>query len=149
MSGYVRLPELRHKCSFWWQKQLSIGHGVHMLHWVNTLRPRRNGQHFADDIVKRIFFNENVWILIKISLTFVPMGPVKNITALVPIMAWHRPAGKPLSELMVVSLPTHMRHSASLSSHVKLFWSKIEQTEICTLYYSWVFIWFRCSKFIP
>ena len=27
---------------------------------VNTLRPRRNEQHFADDIFKRIFFNENV-----------------------------------------------------------------------------------------
>ena len=25
-----------------------------------TLRPRRNEQHFADDIFKRIFFNENV-----------------------------------------------------------------------------------------
>ena len=31
------------------------------VHWVNTLRPRRNEQHFADDIFKRIFFNENVW----------------------------------------------------------------------------------------
>ena len=37
---------------------------------LNTLRLRRNGQHFADDTFKRIFFNENVWILIKISLTF-------------------------------------------------------------------------------
>ena len=26
----------------------------------NTLRPRRNEQHFEDDIFKRIFFNENV-----------------------------------------------------------------------------------------
>ena len=28
--------------------------------FINTLRPRENGQHFADDIFKRIFFNENV-----------------------------------------------------------------------------------------
>ena len=27
---------------------------------INTLRPRRNEQHFADGIFKRIFFNENV-----------------------------------------------------------------------------------------
>ena len=27
---------------------------------VNTLRQRRNGQHFADGIIKRIFSNENV-----------------------------------------------------------------------------------------
>ena len=38
---------------------------------VNTLRPRRNVQHFADDILKRIFLNENVWISINISLNFV------------------------------------------------------------------------------
>ena len=28
--------------------------------YINTLRPRRNGQHFTDNIFKRIFFNENV-----------------------------------------------------------------------------------------
>ena len=29
--------------------------------FINTLRPRQNGRHFADDIVKRIFDNENVY----------------------------------------------------------------------------------------
>ena len=75
---------------------------------VNTLSPRRNEQHFADDIFKRIFFNENVWISIKISLKFVPKGPINNIPALVQIMAWHRSGDKPLSEPMMVSLPTHI-----------------------------------------
>ena len=50
---------------------------------VNTLRPRQNGRHFADDIFKCIFLNENVWIPIKISLKFIPKGPIKNIPALV------------------------------------------------------------------
>ena len=36
--------------------------------------------HFADDIFKRIFFNEDVWISIKISLTFVARGPINNIS---------------------------------------------------------------------
>ena len=49
----------------------------------NTLRPRQNGRHFADDIFKCIFLNENVWIPIEISLKFVPKGPVDNIPALV------------------------------------------------------------------
>ena len=53
---------------------------------VNTLRPRQNGHHFADDIFKCIFLNENVWILIKISLKFVPKGPINNIPSLVQIM---------------------------------------------------------------
>ena len=63
----------------------------------NSLRPRRNEQHFADDIFKRIFFNENVWISIKISLKFVPNGLINNIPALVQIMAWRRSGDKPLS----------------------------------------------------
>ena len=33
-------------------------------------------QYFADDIFKCIFFYENVWIFIKISLKFAPKGPV-------------------------------------------------------------------------
>ena len=74
----------------------------------NTLRPRQNEQHFADDILKRIFFNENVWISIKVSLIFVPKGLVNNIPALVKIMAWRRSGDKPLSEPMRVSLPTHI-----------------------------------------
>ena len=39
---------------------------------------------------KSIFPNENVWILIKISLKFVPKGPLNNILALVQIMAWRQ-----------------------------------------------------------
>ena len=45
----------------------------------NTLRPRQNGRHFADDIFKYIFLNENAWISLKISLKFVPKGPINNI----------------------------------------------------------------------
>ena len=75
---------------------------------LNTLRPRQNGRHFADDIFKRIFFNENVWISIKISLKFVHKGPINKIPALVQIMAWHRIGDKPLSELMLISLSMHI-----------------------------------------
>ena len=75
---------------------------------LNSLRPRRNEYHFADDIFKRVFFNENVWISIKISLKFLPKGPINNIPALVQIMAWHRSGDKPLSEPMMVSLPTQI-----------------------------------------
>ena len=81
-----------------------------------TLRPRQNGRHFPDDIFNSIFLNENVWTPIKFSLTFVPKGPINNILALVQIMAWRRLGDKPLSEPMIVRLPTHiMRHSASMS----------------------------------
>ena len=76
-------------------------------HCFNTLRQRQNGRHFADDIFKRIFFNENVWISIKTSLMFVPDSPINKIPALFQIMAWCRPGDKPLSEAMLVSLLAH------------------------------------------
>ena len=62
------------------------------------------------------FFNENLKISIKISLKFVPKGPVNNIPTLVQIMAWHRPGGKPLSEPMLVCFTdAYMHHLASIS----------------------------------
>ena len=74
---------------------------------INTLRPRQDVRHFADDICKCIFLDENVWIPIKISLTFMPKGPINNIPTLVQIMAWRRPGDKPLCEPMIVTLLTH------------------------------------------
>ena len=75
---------------------------------INILRPRRNGRHFPDDIFKWIFLNENVWISINVSLKFVPRGPINNIPTFVEVTAWRRPGDKPLSEPMVVRLPTHI-----------------------------------------
>ena len=70
--------------------------------------PRQNGRHFPEDIFQCIFLNENAWIAIKISLKFVPKGPINDIPALVQIMAWHRPGDKPLSEPMMVILLRHI-----------------------------------------
>ena len=74
----------------------------------NTLRPRQNGRHFANDTFNRIFINENVRISITFSLKFVPKGPINNIPALDQIMAWRRPGDRPLSEPVMVSLLTHI-----------------------------------------
>ena len=79
-----------------------------MQHLINSLRPRQNGRHFADDIFNYISLNENIWIPFKISLEFFPRGPINNIPALVRIMAWRHPGDKPLSEPMMDSLPTHI-----------------------------------------
>ena len=70
---------------------------------INTLRLTQNGWHF-----KHIFVNENVWIWVNLSPKFVAMGPFKKIPASDQIMAWRRPGDKPLSEPMLVSLPTHI-----------------------------------------
>ena len=76
--------------------------------WLNTLRPSQNGRHFSDDIFKGIFLYEYARISIKISLKFVPKGPINKIPALVQIMAWCQSGAKPLSEPMMVSLLTHI-----------------------------------------
>ena len=82
----------------------------------NTMKPRQNGRHFADDIFKCTFLNENVWIPVKISLKYVPKGPINNIPALVQIMAWCRSGDKPLSETNDSWFTdAYIRHSASMS----------------------------------
>ena len=70
---------------------------------------------------------------IKISLKFSPKGPINNIAALVQIMASRRSGGKPLSEPMMVRLPTHIcvarpqwvnkakQTSASMISNISFF----------------------------
>ena len=102
-------PAIRYKAGFSWIQAFPVvyGPGVHGV-WVNTLRPRQNGRHFADDTFKRIFLNENFRISIKISLKFVPKGPINNIPVLVQIMAWRRSGDKPLCEPMMASLLIHI-----------------------------------------
>ena len=93
--------------SIW--RMLSSTSGWHLCQILyNTLRPRQNGRHFADDTFKPIFLNENFRLLIKISLKFVPKVPINNIPALVQIMAWRRPGDKPLYKPMMINLLTHI-----------------------------------------
>ena len=77
-------------------------HDGEWLEEINILRLTQNQRHFANDILKCIFLNENIWILIKISLKFIPRVPIKNMPALVQIMAWRRQDEKPLSEPMII-----------------------------------------------
>ena len=72
---------------------------------VITLRLRLDGCQFPDNIFKCLFLNENVRILIKISLKSVPKDSINNIPVLVQIMAWRRQGDKPLSEPVMVRLP--------------------------------------------
>ena len=121
MTWNKRLAVMRKTSMFRFYKQLKSVRDIllwvfahplpdpcHIVHGLNSLRPRQNGHHFADDTCKRNYLNENVWISIDISLKFVPKVPINNILALVQIMAWRRPGDKPLSEPMMVNLPTHI-----------------------------------------
>ena len=108
--GLMKLDQ--HIISQCWQKCNWIGipqiAGNLNTRALNTLRLRRHGCHSSDDIFKCIYLNENVWISIKISLNFVPKGPINNIPALVQTMTWHWPGDRPLSEPMMVDLLRHI-----------------------------------------
>ena len=74
----------------------------------NTLWPAQNVRHFTDNIFKCIFLTENIWILISISLKFVPKSLISNIPAFVQKVAWRQSGNKPLSESMILSLLMHI-----------------------------------------
>ena len=60
---------------------------------LTHLPPGQNDRRFADDMLKRIFLNESIWISSKISLRHVPWGIIDNLRALVQIMAWRSCTG--------------------------------------------------------
>ena len=80
--------------------------GTDLIYFCKTLRLRQNGRHLLDDIFKCLFLNENVSVAIKIVLGFVAEGPINSIPELFQVMAWRRPSEKPLSETMMIRLPS-------------------------------------------
>ena len=66
-----------------------------------------------------IFFNENFYNLIKISLNFIHEGPVVNMPLLVEIMAWCQTGAKPLSEPMLAYVADEYRHHSASMSYSK------------------------------
>ena len=80
MAGVViYLNSVKH-CQFKWGRRC-VCNLCHLR--LNTLRQRQHCRHFAKDIFKCIFFNEDVWILLKISVKSVPNVRINNIPALV------------------------------------------------------------------
>ena len=57
-------------------KDAHIFYSICYIFCLNTLRPRQDDRYFADDVLKCIFLNEDVCILLKIPLKFVPRGPI-------------------------------------------------------------------------
>ena len=104
--------------SKYYNRMLHFGKNSH----VNYLNPliyalsRRHFWYYArKHIWQETINDENVWILIKISLKFVHKGPIDYIPVLVQIMVWRRSGDKPLSELMLIILPTHIYASLGLN----------------------------------
>ena len=94
------LEQTQHQQPLFWfslPKKIPFSAAEELTHW---------GQDKMAAIFQAAFSNasswiKNVWISIKISLQFVPKGPINNIPGLVQIMAWRRTGDKPLSEAML------------------------------------------------
>ena len=71
-AGGLQLQAL-HKATY--------GKAIRLTICFNTLRPRQNGRHFADNIFKYIFLNEKFRIFIQIPLIFLPEGLINNKSA--------------------------------------------------------------------
>ena len=72
--------------------------------WLTHLPLEKMAAILADNIFKRVFLNENVRILIQISLKFVPEGSIDNKPASVQVMAWRHTDNKPLPEPMLTQI---------------------------------------------
>ena len=119
---------------------------------INTLRLRQDGCHFAEDIFMCIFFNENGCILITFSLKYVRKGSIDNNPALVQIMAWRRSGDKPLSETMMIILPTHI--CVTQPKWVKPLGTDFSENQwnnrivVCVLWANFINIWHELFCFI-
>ena len=113
--SHYRTQRVNSPCAQWHHILSKIGWAYVFWIPINTLRPRQNGRHFADNIFKCIFLNQNTSISVNISLKLVPEGRINNIPALVQIMAWCWQGDKPLSEPMMISLLTYIYASPGLN----------------------------------
>ena len=74
--------------------------------WLNTLRSRQYGRPYTDDIFKWIFLIRMYGFRLKSHWNLILVGTINIIPA--QAMLWRRPGDKPLSELMMVRLLTHI-----------------------------------------
>ena len=105
-----------------------FSNSIIMYEWppLNTLGPIQNGCYSPEAFSNAFCWNENIWILIRMSLKFVLNSPIGNILALAVIMAW------PLTFYLIAHLPWYI-HNGDYTREFKwryCFTSRI----LCWLY---------------
>ena len=91
-----------------WIPHVPVLHAGIWLH--NTLRPKQNGWHFANSIFKCIFMKK-FFIVIQISMKFLPKGGIDVKLVLVEVRAKQAPN----HSLKNNSTEVYMHHQASVS----------------------------------
>ena len=99
-------------------------------HWssFNSSPPGQNGHHFRRQHFQMNFHDWKFCISIRISLRFVPKGPIDNKWALVPVMALHRIGDKPLPESMLIQFTD----AALESDEYRHIYAALERDELST-----------------
>ena len=92
---------------------------VHLLDFPwSTLRPHQNGQYFADDIFKCIYWNGNDCMLLNIPFNFVHMGSFDTYWALFQVMTCHQ-TDKPLPKPMLIKITDATWHQGFSQKFIK------------------------------
>ena len=101
------------QCNYLFLDDVILLTRVLLTHWgrdemakgvIDTIRPKRDGQHFADDIFKCILLNENISISLRILQKYVLKVRIDSISALFQTMTWRQSDDKPLSETKPATL---------------------------------------------
>ena len=102
----VKYTELGSTCKtplqldlLWWEEHGLDLNSVQLKHILNTMRPRQNGLHFADDIFKQTFWTTISPFLFNF-IELYSRGFNCPYDSIIQIMAWHLSGDKPLSEPM-------------------------------------------------
>ena len=97
--------------------QLLKLHGTlcYSIGYINRVRSRQNGCHFADSILKLIFMHENCVLM--------QNCPFNNNPALVQILAYCQTGEKPIFEPMIVLFTDPYIHHSSMVINKQKFWS--------------------------
>ena len=84
INGDWRTEKWLYCGNYWMPVRCMNGHIYIVAIWqLKHIKTETKWCYIPDDIFKSIFWNEDIWITIKISLTSVPKGLINNIAALV------------------------------------------------------------------
>ena len=118
---YIQLEKWHSKLvKYKWTELTFLSFNSSVLYAISTLRLRQNVCHFADDVFKCIFLNENFWISNNMSMKCVSQGLIDNIS-LIQVVAWcHQATSHYLNQWWLWSLLMHICHPASLDNWLRL-----------------------------
>ena len=97
----------------------------------------------TDDIFKRIFVTENIWITNKIPFKYVPFGLIDNMLALVQTMAWRCRGDIPMPETILTQFNDAYMIYAALGRDELTHWGRDKVDAISQTTFSSAFSWMK------